>query len=460
MKAIDQRIRKNVRRHKYFYDLIVRYLKFLIPEGSSVLEIGCGSGNILATLKPKRGIGIDADANNVKLAKEHYSHLEFHHQSAESFKSDEKFDYIVMVNCIGTFKDIQAAFEMLRKNCHRDTRIVICHYSFIWNPLLKLVEALRLKSKEEIENWVSPVDVINFLEISGYDVIQHSKKILFPIYVPLVSSVMNKYVANLPLLSMLDLMHFYVARVPMEIPPEERTCSIIIPARNEEGNIEAAVKRTPQLGKHTEIIFVEGNSKDNTWQEIVRVTDKYGKARVIRHAKQSGVGKGNAVRNGFAMAKNNILFILDADLTVEPEEMEKFYNLIVSGKGEFVNGSRLVYPMEDEAMQSLNIIANKAFSLIFTFLLDQRFKDTLCGTKVLTKRNYDEIAANRSYFGDFDPFGDFDLLFGAAKLSLKMVELPIHYKQRTYGTTNISRWKHGWLLLRMCMFAMRKIKFI
>jgi len=172
-----------------------------------------------------------------------------------------------------------------------------------------------------------------------------------------------------------------------------------------------------------------------------------------------GAGK-DAVRKGFAAATGDVLMILDADLTVPPEELPKFYNALITGHGDFIHGSRLVYPMQDQAMRFLNILGNKFFSLAFTYLLDQRFKDTLCGTKVLYRADYDQIAANRSYFGDFDPFGDFDLIFGAAKLNLKIIEVPIHYFARTYGATNISRFKHGWLLLRMSVFAMRKMKFI
>ncbi len=130
------------------------------------------------------------------------------------------------------------------------------------------------------------------------------------------------------------------------------------------------------------------------------------------------------------------------------------------GKGEFVNGSRLVYRMEDQAMRALNLIANKLFSLIFTWLLGQRFTDTLCGTKVLRREDYLRLKAGRAYFGDFDPFGDFDLIFGAAKLNLKVVEVPIRYASRTYGETQISRFRHGLMLLRMVVFAFLRIKAI
>jgi glycosyltransferase involved in cell wall biosynthesis len=237
------------------------------------------------------------------------------------------------------------------------------------------------------------------------------------------------------------------------------SASIIIPARNEEGNIGQAFTRIPKFGKSTEIIFVEGNSTDNTAAEIDKQILAHPQQKAV-HLKQSGKGKGDAVRLGFSAAKGDVLMILDADLTMPPEDLPRFYDALVSGAGDFINGVRLVYPMEKQAMQFLNLLGNKAFTLIFSFLIGQPIKDTLCGTKVLWKRDYQKIANNRQYFGNFDPFGDYDLIFGAAKLNLKIVDLPIRYRERTYGTTNIQRWKHGWLLLRMVLFAARRLKFI
>jgi glycosyltransferase involved in cell wall biosynthesis len=236
--------------------------------------------------------------------------------------------------------------------------------------------------------------------------------------------------------------------------------SIVIPARNESGNIENAIRRMPEFGRSIEIIFVEGNSTDDTWQVICAMQQKYRATHDIKVAQQAGKGKADAVRAGYALAGGDILMILDADLTVPPEDLPKFYNAIASGKGDFVNGTRLVYPMEKEAMRFLNYLGNHFFSWAFTWLLEQRYKDTLCGTKVMFRKDYMKLVKNRAYFGDFDPFGDFDLLFGAYKLNLKTVEVPIRYRERRYGTTNISRFRHGVVLLRMCLFASRKCKFI
>ena len=191
---------------------------------------------------------------------------------------------------------------------------------------------------------------------------------------------------------------------------------------------------------------------------MLRVKEAY-PHKDIHVMKQSGKGKGNAVREAFDVANGDILMILDADLTTPPEDMVKFYNALAGNHGEFINGCRLVYPMEKQAMRFLNYLANKFFGWFFTYLLGQRLKDTLCGTKVLFRKDYELIKKNRGYFGEFDPFGDFDLLFGAAKLNLKMVEVIVRYRERKYGSTQISRFSHGWLLIKMSMFAARKMKF-
>ena len=260
------------------------------------------------------------------------------------------------------------------------------------------------------------------------------------------------------LIRSLSLTGYIIARKAEPPAKTKLSVSVIIPARNESGNIENALMRMPKMGSHTEVIFVEGHSTDNSLDEIKRVCDKYKDQWDVKYYLQDGKGKGDAVRKGFNMATGDILMILDADLTVPPEQLGKFYDAISSGKGEFINGTRLVYPMEKQAMRFLNIIGNNFFSVLFSWLLDQRLKDTLCGTKVLLKENYQKISENRHYFGEFDPFGDFDLLFGASKLNLKIVEIPIRYQAREYGETNISRFKHGWLLIKMSVFALTKMK--
>src|SRR3989338_1049940 len=447
------------KRNWYYHKTIENLIGFLVPAGETVLEVGSGIGDLLMHINPKRGVGIDISPKMTELAKKKYPQYEWLLMDAEEMRLGERFDYIILSDVLGYFSDIEKVFHNLKNVSHERTRVVINYFNYGWEPVLRLAEILGLKFRQPLQHWLSEKDIENLLYLAGFEVIKRGKKIIFPVYIPLVSAFLNRFIANLPFLNRLCLVQYFVAR---SIPSESReySISIIIPARNEKGNIEQAILRLPHFGSYNEIIFVEVHSNDGTLDEIKKVSEKYAGKRNIRWGAQEGKGKGDAVRKGFSMAKGDVLMILDADLTVAPEDLPKFYEAMRSGRGEFINGSRLVYPLEKQAMRFLNILGNKFFSMMFSWLLGQRIKDTLCGTKVLFKKDYEKIAAGRYYFGDFDPFGDFDLLFGAAKLNLKIVELPVRYHARTYGKTNIQRWKHGWLLLKMVVFAMRKIKFI
>lgn len=445
------------RRNWYYHETIKNLCQFIIPPQSNVLDVGCGTGDLLNSVVPARGVGIDFSSRMVSLAAQKYPRLEWCVADVEVLKLGESFDYIVVSDLLGYLVDIERSFHTLKTVSHKRSRLVITHYNYLWEPVLRLTEFLRLKARTPLQNWLSPHDIENMLLLAGFEVIKRGNKMLLPIYLPILSSFINRVVANLPILSRLGLIQYVVAR-PLPEAKKDYSVSVVIPARNEKGNIENAVKRLPRFGTTQELIFVEGHSTDGTLDEIKRVADLYAVRRDIKWAVQKGKGKGDAVRWGFEMAQGEMLMILDADLTVAPEDLPKFYRAMASGQGEFINGSRLVYQLEHESMRFLNILGNKFFSLMFSWILGQRIKDTLCGTKVLFKSDYKKIAANRWYFGDFDPFGDFDLLFGAAKLNLKVVELPVRYQARSYGTTNIRRWRHGWLLLKMVFFAMWKIK--
>jgi len=462
MDGIAERRDRYIRLSSTYYKDLIRLLSHFIPDGSDILEIGCGTGHLLGSLKPRRGVGIDISSKMLAIARSKYSHLTFVQDDVETMSLNEKFDYVIISDTLGYLEDIQKAFKQVWKVCHADTRLIITYHNFLWQPLLSFAELLRLKMPQVRLNWLNREDIENLLLLTGFEVVKRGRRLLLPFFLPLLSWLTNKYFSQLPLLNRLCITGYIVARAP-EIKPEDNdlySVSVVIPARNEKGNIEEAVKRCPRMGKHTELIFVEGHSTDGTLDEIKRVCRRYAGRHDLRYAVQEGKGKFDAVRKGFDMAQGDILMILDADLTVPPEDLTKFYNAIASGRGEFINGSRLVYPLEKQSMRTLNMMGNKFFSLAFTWLLGQRLKDTLCGTKVLHRRSWERISQNRRYFGDFDPFGDFDLIFGASKLNLRIVEVPIRYQARQYGITNISRFKHGWLLLRMVFFATSKIKFL
>jgi SAM-dependent methyltransferase len=442
---------------RYYHRLLRKHFLFLVPPGKRVLELGCGLGDLLAAVKPSHGVGVDFSPAMVDLARKRHEGLSFVVADAAEFSCAEQFDYIIVSDLINDLPDVQRVLEQALRCSHANTRIVVNFFNNLWRPPLAAAEKLGLKTPAREQNWLSVDDVKNLLYLAGWEIIRTDARILWPLRTPLIDSIFNRWLA--PLMKDFCLTMLLVARPrPRETAEKQIRCSVIIPARNEAGNIEAAVLRTPEMGLGTEIIFVEGHSRDDTWEEILRVAAKY-PGRDIKTMKQKSKGKGGAVREAFACATGDLLFILDSDLTMPPEELPKFYEAARNGRADFVNGVRLVYPMEDEAMQFLNMVANKCFGLTFTWLMGQPLKDTLCGTKVLFRNDYEMIAKNRAYFGDFDPFGDFDLLFGAAKLNLKIVDLPIRYRARTYGTTNISRWSHGWLLLRMVLFAARRLKF-
>jgi ubiquinone/menaquinone biosynthesis C-methylase UbiE len=447
------------KKRKYYNRSLERYFSFFIPSGSRVLEIGCGTGELLNAVKPLYGVGIDFSEEMINIARESFPEYKFMVDDIEELQLNEKFDYIIMSDLTMSLWDIQRAFQCLDNVCHEKTKIVISNYNFLWEPILKLAEKLKLKLKQPNQNWLSTQDVSNLLHLTGFEVIKTERKIHIPFYIPLLTPLFNVCFANLPLLNRLNLVSFIVARPVTRTTDKDYSVSIIVPARNEKGNIENAITRLPAFGSSQEFVFVEGHSSDRTYEEMLRIKEKY-PDKNIKVMIQTGKGKGNAVREGFEAATGDILFILDADLTTPPEDMSKFYEALKNNKGEFINGCRLVYPMEKQAMRLLNLIANKSFGVLFSYLLSQPLKDTLCGTKVLFKKDYETIKENRSYFGDFDPFGDFDLLFGAAKLNMKITEIIVRYKDREYGSTQISRFRHGWLLIKMCIFAARKIKFI
>ncbi|NJK86316.1 MAG: glycosyltransferase [Bacteroidales bacterium] len=445
-------------RNKFYHKSLEKYFSFYIPRQSKVLEIGCGTGDLLHAVNPSYGVGIDFSSLAIEHASKKYPGLHFHVADADQVESDVVFDYIILSDILHVLTDVQKVLKHLKKNTGSHTRLVISNYNFLWEPVLKFGEWIGLKHKDPFSNWLSHHDIFNLLELEGYQVIKNERKILFPKYLPLFNFIFNKILVNLPFFNMFGLVNFIIAR-PVQVEEKELPVSIIIPARNEKGNIENAIKRTPAFGSAQQFIFIEGNSSDGTFEEMKRIQEIY-KDKSIQVIRQTGKGKGNAVREGFEIATGEVLMILDADLTTPPEDLPKFYDAIVQNKGEFINGCRLVYPMEKEAMRFLNLIGNKFFSWFFSYILGQRLKDTLCGTKVLLKKDYEKIKQNRSYFGNFDPFGDFDLLFGAAKLNLKITEIYVRYKDREYGSTQISRFKHGWLLLKMSFFAASKIKFI
>jgi SAM-dependent methyltransferase len=448
----------------------------LIPSDASVFEAGCGEGDLLASLPNARRMGVDYLPDVVTRARARHPEIGFEIADVTAggdarlgATAAGTWDAVICDRLCHSVVDVKALLLGLKRQLAAGGRIYLTAFNYMWELAVALAEMTGWKRPAPTSNWLTDFDYRNLFDIVGLEVVRHEDRLLLPLAVPGLTPALNRYLVRAPGMKVGSLYRIYVLRDrvgtaglrPAPAPaPRRASVSVIVPTRNEAGNVAAALARTPVMGSGTELIFVEGHSTDDTWATIQAAIARYSGPLKLSAYQQTGKGKGDAVRLGFSKASGDILMILDADLTVPPEDLPGFYDVIAGGQADFVQGTRLVYPMQPGAMRFFNKLGNVAFSQLFTYLLQQPIKDTLCGTKVLWRRDYERIAAARAYFGDFDPFGDFDLIFGAARLNLKIVEIPVRYRERTYGTTNIDRWRHGLLLLRMSAIAARKIKFV
>lgn len=454
-----------IENNRYYYGLLARLLRFLVEPAKRVLVVRCSTGTILKALRPRVGKGVEICSEIIEVARRRHPEFDYEiafpdtNSFAASFKlGEEKFDYILF-NYIGDTVDVQRALQNLKPLCERHTRLLITTYNHLWEPLVKLAESLGMKVPQVEQNWLSGADVQNLLALSGYEALETRRVVLFPKYIPLISAFLNGFCARLPGLNRLCMTEVHVARrIAAPVDPEQLTVSVIIPCKDEHGNVADAVRRIPELGGHTEIIFCDDHSTDGTPEEVLRMKELHPECD-IRLEQGPGICKAKNVWTGFNAASGDILMILDADLTTMPEELPYFVDAIASGVAEFVNGSRLVYPVPREAMKGANMLGNKFFSLAFSYLLNQRVKDTLCGTKVLWRSDWERIKPLLGSWGIEDRWGDYELLFGAAKLNLRIVDLPVHYQERVYGTTKMTKvFQNGLIMLRMCWHGFLKLK--
>jgi SAM-dependent methyltransferase len=457
-----------IARSRYYYDTLLRLLRFIIPPGQRVLDVGCGTGDQLAGLEPSLGVGVDISEAMLSVARSKYPTLQLRQQAAEELALPEHeargehggFDFITMVNVVGELADVLAAFKRLVPLCRPDTRLVIFYYNHLWEPLIAPATRLGLKLSNPTENWLSLHDLDGFLHLAGFEVVKVGARMPCPKYVPGLAELANGVLGRLPLLHRLGFIHYLVARplLPLPKPPEAHSCTVVVPCKNEEDNVPDIPARVPRMGTFTEIVFVDDGSTDATAERVREVAQRHPEHRITL-VTGPGRGKGAAVRAGLEHASGDVLMILDADMTVMPEDLPAFFQAITENKGEFINGSRLVYPLSGDAMRTANMIGNKVFATLFSFLLEQPIKDTLCGTKVVMRHNYAKIRVAREYFGDVDRWGDYDWIFGAAKNNLKIVELPVHYVERIAGETKMTkRFRNGLIMLKMCWVALRKLK--
>ena len=449
-----------ITRNPYYYRRLTDVLRFLIEPNRRVLQIRSDTGFLLASVRPSYGVGVDVSERMVQVARRLHPELRFEVQDPERLDLHEPFDY-VLVNSVHDIVDIQASLSQLQQVTESRSRVLVIGYNALWRPLVRWAERMRLKMPQPAPNWLSADDVKNLLSLAGFETVRTYGLFLLPIHVPLLSELLNRVVVRLPFFRHFSFLYLVVARpAPCAEEASHATVSVIVPCKNEVGNIEPAVRRIPEMGLGTEIVFCDDRSTDGTADEIRRVQAAYPE-RHITLVEGPGICKAQNVWAGFEAASGEILMILDADLSTMPEELPLFYDAIRRGTGEFINGSRLVYPMQKQAMPSLNILGNACFSWAFTFLLGQRIKDTLCGTKALWRRDYERLKRFRGSWGVEDRWGDYELLFGAARLHLKVIDLPVHYMERTYGETKMTkRFHNAWVMFRMCLAALVKLKFV
>lgn len=453
-----------VHKNQYYYDDILDLSKFIIPGDCSVLEAGCGTGSLIGRLERRTKCGIDMSDDFLGAAKEAHPDTTFLSANAESTESLEqtfgsrRFDLIVLSDTLSYVNDVQTVLENLTRYLTPHGRMLITAYNNLWEPLFRLGGALGLRSPSQPLNWLDDLDLRNLYELSGLEVVSSGSRMLIPKWIPLLSTLINRTLARLWPFSIFAVYHYYVLRARPTTTTVKRV-SVVVPVRNEAGTLRALLDAIPSLAPEVEVLFVEGHSKDDTWKVLQSLPQNPRPGITVRVLKQEGEGKSDAVHCGFRESTGEVLMILDGDLSVQPSELGRFLHALEQGRGEFVNGSRLVYRLEEDAMQLMNLFGNRLFGRIFSFLLGQPFKDTLCGTKVLWRKDWQRIMDQRAYFGDFDPFGDFELLFGASKLNLKIISLPVHYKARVYGQTNIHRFRHALVLFKMCFIAARRLKF-
>ncbi len=442
-----------VRKNHYFYERLKRTLRYIVEPGKRVLELRCETGHLLAAVEPAYGVGVEISDAMVGVAQQKNPNLRFVRSELEELELNETFDYIIFSHIFDTV-DILRTLEQIRKHSTVETQLIIVNYNQFWEPLAELASRLGLRAQFVEPNWVSENDVRGFLKLAGFRPVRKYRQMLFPKWIPLFSNFVNGFLARLPGLRRLCLMQIMVAR-PMRgaVHEEDVSVSVIVPCRNEAGNVEQAVNRIPQMGRQTEILFCDDKSTDATREEVKRMQELH-RDKEIRLIDGPGICKAENVWTGFRAARGQVLMILDADLTVMPEELPMFLRALTSGRGDFVNGSRLVYPMQQDAMKFSNMMGNKLFGLVFSFLLDQRIKDTLCGTKALWKKDWQRMERNVGSWGIKDLWGDYELLFGASRLHLEIVEVPVHYQERLHGVTKMTRvFANGWRMLRICLQA-------
>lgn len=440
------------KKNAYYYSTIKTFISRIIPEGSSVLEVGCGTGEILATTKPQRGVGIDISKKMVELASQKFPQYTFIHSPIEDLQLGEKFDYIVMIDVVDHVHDVMDVFHSLYRFCHSETQVILTTINPWWDPILSVMEKFGAKMPEGPHNFIEKRNLTKMLELMDFSISYSGYMLLFPKKIPVLSFLANSIGTRMWGIQKMSAVQYMLIHPMVKNDIDLRLgCSVIIPCYNEQDNIEEAIRRTPQMGRETEIIVVNDCSTDNTAQKVRDLQSRYPNLKLVDYSPNRG--KGYAVRKGFEAATQEVLMILDADISTPPEELPRFFDPLNKGICQFVNGTRMVYPMENQAMRTLNLFGNKIFGFIMSFVTQQNLTDTLCGTKAFYKKDLKMIKWG------LDKWGDFDLLFGAARTGKKIMEVPVHYMTRKSGESKMRSFRHGVHLLRACYLGFKELVF-
>lgn len=445
-------------RYRFYHERKREYVRFIIPPGESVLVLGCEDGELLAALQPSRGVGIDASSAYRDLARERFPEHEYLESLAAISSTRQTFEYVVIDDIAGESDDLFSLLQGIARLCTPTSRLVIVQHNYLWGPVFRLAEWLGIKRRERDQFWLSIGDLRVFLDGAGFETINVTPKMFCPVRLLGLGPAINWVAGLVPFVHRLASMEILIARrVLHDRHPERKTASIILTVRDELGNIEPMVRQIPDVGAGTEIIFVEGHSTDGTRAEVERVAKQY-PGKNVRLLVQDGIGQGDAIHKGFSEASGDVIILLEADQTSPAEDVLKAFDIVAGGRADYVNGSRFIYPRGKGAMPLRKILGNWMFAIWFTWFLGQRTSDVLCGLKAIDRRQFQRLSKNWGSLGLFDPFGDFELIFGAARLGLKICEVPTRYTVRQYGEPKSRFLKHGWMLTRMALRATRVFK--
>lgn len=439
------------KRNRYYHAFLARWCRAMVPAGSKVLDVGCGRGDVLAATSPREGLGVDLSPAMIAGARADHPELAFTAEGIEAFQGDGTFDAALCVNTLEYTWDVGAVLNAVHAALRDNGRILITAANPVWSPLFKIASAFGLRIPDCRRLFITSRDLMNLLELHGFEVVYEQMHLAIPKWIPVVSSVINFVVSRIPGVRLLSSTQLVVAR---KLPPRRReySVSVIIPCHNERENVAACARSVRRLGAGTEVIFVDDGSSDGTAEAVRAAAGVAGDVPVRLVSYSPRRGKGQAVVAGIASATGDICVIVDADLSTHPDELEPLYEAFATGRAEFVNGTRFVYPMEGRAMRWANYMGNRAFTILVSTIMERRVSDTLCGTKAFFRRDYAHFTMGR------DPWGDYDLLFGAAQMRLVLRELPVHYRERAAGQSKMKALRHTLNLLKMCAVGFRQIK--